>query len=194
MHNAATPPALDALIVLGARLNPKGEPGRVARLRLVHALTLWRTLYPESLIFLTGGRKTGTPISEAAAMARWSCGWAEEQWGPEARQSLASLLILEEASPNTAASAKNLLALIEPRRLQALGLVSDALHLPRARLLFRRHFARHGIAIHPFPVPGVLKDYWQRGRYLWLTKMALREGGAWLKVVSGLARGRRPPR
>ena len=42
MPAAGSPPTLAALIVLGARLNPRGEPGRVAQLRLRHALNLWR--------------------------------------------------------------------------------------------------------------------------------------------------------
>ena len=185
-------PPVDGLIVLGARVNPQGQPGRVARLRLVHALTLWRSRYPGSLIFLTGGRRPGVPVSEAAVMARWACQWAAANWPAEIRESLASCLILEESSHNTAASARNLLDLVRRRELGALGLVTDALHMRRARFLFRRHFARHGIAIHPLPVPGVLKHYWQRGRYLWLGKMALREGGAWVKVLGDLARERPP--
>jgi hypothetical protein len=177
------PPHLDGLIVLGAPVNPQGGPGRVARLRMVHTLELWRTRYPECLIFITGGRRPGAPISEAAALARWSAEWAAGRWGTAVGESLAGRLILDERSHNTAASARNLLALIRPRQLGALGLVTDTLHMSRARFLFRRHFARHGIAIHSLPVPGVLRPYWQRGRYWWLTRMALREGGAWLKVM-----------
>lgn len=176
-------PPLDGLIVLGARVNPQGEPGRVARLRLIHALNLWRTCYPECLIFITGGLKPGAPVSEAESMARWSGDWAAAQWGAEVAESLAGRLILEEASHNTAASARNLLPQAKMRQLRSLGVVTDALHLPRAHFLFRRQFARHGITIHPLPVPGVLTHYWQRRRYLWLTKMALREGGAWVKVL-----------
>jgi uncharacterized SAM-binding protein YcdF (DUF218 family) len=191
MPDAALPPTLDGLIVLGARVNPQGQPGRVARLRLAHALLLWRSFYPGSLVFLSGGQRPGAPVSEAAAMASWADEWAAAHWPVEIRESLAACLILEETSHNTAASARNLLALAREKKLAALGLVTDALHMSRARFLFRRHFRRHGIAVHPFPVPGVLQNYWQRGRYLWLGKMALREGGAWLKVLGDLARERR---
>ena len=187
----AVPPHLDGLIILGARVNPQGEPGRVARMRLVHGLSLWRSRCPGGLVFITGGRVPGLPLSEAASMAGWACQWAEANWGPEARQDLAGRLVLEEASHNTAASARNLLALVQARQLGALGLVTDALHLARARYLFRRHFARHGILVHPCPVPGVLKYFWQRRRYRWLTKMALREGGAWLKVLGSQVWGPR---
>jgi uncharacterized SAM-binding protein YcdF (DUF218 family) len=191
MPDAALPPALDGLIVLGAPVNPQGQPGRVARLRLVHALILWQSLYPGSLVLLSGGRRPGAPVSEAAAMAGWADEWAAAHWPVTLREALAASLILEEASHNTAASARNLLALARERDLAALGLVTDSLHMSRARFLFRRHFRPHGVAVHPFPVPGVLQNYWRRGRYLWLGKMALREGGAWLKVLRDLSRERR---
>ena len=187
-------PPLDGLIVLGARVNPQGQAGRVARMRLHHALELWRSLYPGTYLLITGGRQPGAIITEAAAMAQWVRDWTAANWDPPAQESLASRLILEELSHNTAASAHHLLPLVQQLKLTTLGLVSDALHMRRARFLFQRYFARHGIAIHPFPVTGVLKHYWQRRRYLWLTKMALREGGAWLKVLGGLPWERqRPP-
>jgi len=184
-------PPLEGLIVLGARLNPEGEPGRVARLRLLHALELWRDRYPEGYLLITGGRSRGSTISEAQSMSRWALNWVAENWGPELRDRLAPLLILEEASLDTAASAQNTLPLILRLNLQLVGLVSDGLHIRRAHYLFRRHFAPHRITVHPFPVPGVLRHYWRRRRYLWLSKMALREGGAWLKVLGQQAWPRR---
>jgi len=187
------PKDLDAIIVLGARVNPQGQPGRVARMRVLHALDLWRSRYSQCHIFITGGRSPGATVSEAAAMARWSCDWAAENWGADLRESLGSRLILEEASHNTAASVRNTLRLARRLQLKAVGLVSDALHMRRAQFLFQRHFARHGIAVHPLPAPGVLQHYWRRRRYLWLTRMALREGGAWLKVLGRLAWRRRHP-
>jgi uncharacterized SAM-binding protein YcdF (DUF218 family) len=188
------PASLDGLIVLGARVNPQGQAGRVARMRLHHALELWRSRYPGTYLFITGGRRPGTIISEASAMAQWLRDWAAANWDAPAQESLTSSLILEELSHNTAASAHHLLPLVQQLNLTTLGLVSDTLHMRRAWFLFRRYFGRHGIAIHPFPVPGVLEHYWQRRRYLWLTKMALREGGAWLKVLGGLPWGRQRPR
>ncbi len=182
-------PALipEILIVLGASLNPQGEPGRVARLRLLHALDLWRTSFPDSHILVTGGRRTGDPVSEARAMADWSLARVEEAFGFEARQRLASRLILEEVSHNTAASARNTLPLVQSRQAAAVGLISDTLHLKRANFLFHRHYSRHGIAVVPLPASGLLNQYWQRRRYRWLARMALREGGAWFKVLAQLA-------
>jgi len=124
-------------------------------------------------------------------MAGWSLDWVADNWGAGVREELAACLVLEEASLNTAASAYNTLPLVQGLGRRAVGLVSDRLHLRRAYFLFRRHFARHGITLHPRAAPGLLRHYWRQRRYLWLTKMALREGGAWLKVLVNLVRGRR---
>ena len=72
-----------------------------------------------------------------------------------------------------------------------MGLVSDALHMHRAHYLFRRHYRQHPVSLHPLPVPGVIRHYWQNRRYLWLTRMALRETGAWLKILARRSRPRR---
>ena len=191
-RNSSLP--LDCLIVLGARLNRQGEPGRVAKLRLRHALQLWRDHQPGCRILITGGQTAGAASTEARAMARWSLGWVEEHWGTAVREELAACLVVEEASHNTAASAANTLPVVQGLKGHSVGLVSDALHMHRAHYLFRRQFARHGIRLQPLPAPGLVRHYWRQRRYLWLTKMALREGGAWLKVLATLVLGRRPGR
>ncbi len=184
-------PPLDCLIVLGARLNPRGEPGRVAKLRLRRALETWRQQPAGCRLLLTGGPSPGTAVTEARAMADWALAWAEETWGRACRKQLEYCLMLEEASRSTAASAANTLPLVQGLRKQAVGLVSDALHIRRAHFLFRRQFARHGIGLHPVPARGLLVHYWRQRRYFWLAKMALREGGAWLKLLGTLLLPRR---
>ncbi len=124
-------------------------------------------------------------------MATWSLNWVGENWGGDLREQLHSCLVLEEASPNTAASAANTLPLLQGLGVEAVGLVSDGLHIRRAHYLFRRHFAPHGIALHPLPARGLLQHYWRQRRYLGLTKMTLREGGAWLKVLGNLLLNRK---
>lgn len=188
-HHPAPP--LDALIILGARLNPRGVPGRVARLRLLHALHLWRERYPERYFLITGGRHPGNPSSEARAMAHWALAWVADNWGPEVREQLRPCLILEEVSLNTAASARHTLLLSQGLGLRAVGLVSDTLHMRRALVLFRHHFRGHGIAVRPLPARGLVRHYWRHRRFRWLSKMAVREGGAWLKVLGHLVWGRR---
>jgi len=181
------PSHLDCLIVLGASLNPRGEPGRVARLRLRHALEIWRDHHPGCLVLITGGQRPGAAITEARAMAGWALKWAAANWGPDVRDQLASCLILEEASRNTAASARHTLPLVQELGSRSVGLVTDAVHIHRAHLLFKRQFAPQGITVHPLPARGLVRHYWQRRRYLWLTRMALREGGAWVKALGRLA-------
>lgn len=177
--------SFDGLIVLGARLNPEGRAGRIARLRVEHALKIWQEGGADCCLVLTGGcSREGLDISEARAMADHALERAEAQGGPELRARLHNCLVLEETSRTTWESACRTLPLVQDLDLTAVGLVSDALHLRRARALFRRHYRHHPVKIHPLPVPGVIRHYWQYRRYLWLTKMALRETGAWLKFLA----------
>jgi len=176
--------SLDGLIVLGARLNAQGQPGRVGRMRLEHALRVWQDQGGRAYLIITGGPTHGTAATEARAMADFALSWAEAVGGQELRDQLAGRLILEEHSHNTLASARHTLPLIQALKLTNVGLVSDGLHIRRVQYVFRRHFRRHPINLLPLPVPGVMKAYWRNRRYLWLTKMTLREGGAWLKLLS----------
>ena len=186
----APPPAVEVLIVLGGRVGADGYPGRPTRLRLLHALNLWRVHYPGAYFLLSGGQNRGAPVSEARARAAWSLKWVADNWGPEVRERLAPLLLLEEASRNTLAAAQNTLALARKLGLKRLALVTDHLHMRRAHYLFRREAKALQHRIHPLPYPGLLRDYWQRRRFLRLGKMLLREGGAWLKVLARRAAGR----
>ncbi|MHB9074700.1 MAG: YdcF family protein [Desulfobaccales bacterium] len=179
--------SLDGLIVLGARLNPENKPGRVARLRLVHALNLWRHCDCRVYVLLTGGCRPGSHCTEARAMADWGLSWAGEHWGDAIRAALDACLILEEASRSTAASTKHTLPLVQTRGSRAVGLVTDAVHMHRARFLFQRHFRPHDIMVYPLPARGLVRHYWRNRRYWWLSKLLLREGGAWLKVLGRLA-------
>ena len=177
---------LDGLIVLGARLNPQDQPGRVARLRLTHALDLWRQGGGEGYVLLTGGVLPGCGCSEARAMADWALTRVTRHWGEKERELLDAALVLEEASRSTAASARHTLPLVQARGSRAVGLVTDAVHMHRARLLFKRQFTPRGITVHRLPARGLVRHYWHHRRYLWLTRMALREGGAWIKVLGRL--------
>ena len=184
---------LDGLIVLGARLNPRDQPGRVARVRLTHALELWRHRGAQGYVLLTGGVRPGGSRSEARAMADCALTWVAGHWGEEIREALRSCLILEEVSRSTAASARHTLPLVQARGSRRVGLVTDAFHLHRAMFIFKRQFGPAGISVIPLPARGLVGHYWQRRRYLWLTRMALREGGAWVKVLGRLLlEGRRP--
>jgi hypothetical protein len=180
------PHHLDGLIVLGARLNRRNEPGRVARVRLLHALHLWRQRYPQVSVLLSGGVGPGCGCSEARAMADFALVWAAEHWGEAVREDLRDCLILEEASRSTAASVRHTLPLVRDLDIRAVGLVTDAVHMPRALFLFRRQFRGCGITVQALAARGLVRHYWQQRRYLWLGKMALRESGAWVKLLGRL--------
>jgi hypothetical protein len=174
----------DAFVVLGARLNAQGRPGRIGRMRLTHALTVWQEQGSQAYVIITGGPTHGTGLTEARAMADFALAWAAEQWNPELCARLARRLILEEKSHNTLASARHTLPVLLGLGATHVALVSDGLHIRRAHYLFRWHFRPHPVNLHPLPAPGVLRIYWQNRRYFWLTKIALREGGAWLKLMA----------
>lgn len=182
---SATNLDLDGLIVLGARLNREGRAGRIARMRVEHALRLWHAGGASCPLVLTGGcSREGLAVSEARAMADYAMERAANFWGPDSQARLENCLVLEEASRTTRDSARSTLPLVVDLQLTAVGLISDPLHLRRAHFLFRRHYQGHPVILHPLPVPGVLRHYWRHRRYLWLVKMMLRESGAWLKVLA----------
>jgi uncharacterized SAM-binding protein YcdF (DUF218 family) len=120
-------------------------------------------------------------------MADWALAWTGDHWGDDFRKALDACLMLEEASRTTAASARHTLPLVEAHGSRTVGLVSDSLHIPRANLIFQRHFHPQGIKVQPLPARGLVRHYWRHRRYWWLSKMALREGGAWLKMLGRLA-------
>jgi len=187
MPRFETLPPLDGLIVLGAKLNSEGKPGRIARARLMHALALWQAQGGRPYLLLSGGPAALPglmPVTEAGAMAAAARTWAEEHGGPALREHLDRRLILEEHSQSTQASAMHLLPVVLHLGLREVGLVSDSLHLRRALFLFRRHFRRHAITLHPLAAPGLVRHYWRQRRYLWLTRMVLRESAAWLKALT----------
>jgi len=184
---------LDCLIVLGAKVNPEGRPGRIARMRLVHALKVWLEQGQWGHILLTGGPTQHPGLTEAQAMADFAVDWARAHLDRPACRRLLTSLLVEEESRNTLESARNTLPILLELQVRTVGLVSDALHLPRAKYVFCRIFKQEPITLTPLPVPGVLRHYWQNRRYFWLTKMLLRETGAWLKVLGRNLAPRRPP-
>ncbi len=174
---------MDAIVILGARIGRDGHPGRVARFRVLHALPLAMEVYPASRVIISGGQHPGLPLSEARAMGGWALQEASQRWGETAAQELAGRLLLEEASRNTLESARHTAALLAAQGLRTAGGVTDTLHMPRVRLLFGQAFRACKVEFRPLPAPGLLQDYWRRGRLLRLSKFLLREAGAWVKLL-----------
>jgi uncharacterized SAM-binding protein YcdF (DUF218 family) len=117
--------AADVIVVLGAA-QYDGRPSPVLRARLDHALALWDAGLAPRLLF-TGGRREGDAWSEAQAGRRYAI---RHGVSPEA-------IILETASRTTTASMLGAAAVLRPRGLTRVLLVSDPFHMLRLELLAR---------------------------------------------------------
>jgi uncharacterized SAM-binding protein YcdF (DUF218 family) len=129
----------DAIIVLGAA-QYSGRPSPVLRARLDHALQLWREKRSPRVV-LTGGRREGDQISEAAAGRRYLV----RRGVPSASIKLEALGRTSLASMHGAAALLRLGDSLPPR--PRVILVSDPFHMLRLELLARMH----GLA--PLPSP-----------------------------------------
>lgn len=129
----------DAIIVMGAA-QYGGRPSPVLRARLDHALVLWRD-HQSPRVVLTGGRRDGDLISEAAAGRRYMV-----------RRGVPSPAILLESLGRTSlASMHAAAALLHasdslPANPSVL-LVSDPFHMLRLDVLARMH------GLRPLPSP-----------------------------------------
>ena len=102
----------DCLIVLGARITPDGRPGRIARLRVEHALKLWLERGATGCLILSGGcSREGLAVSEARAMADHVLEQVQAAGGRELRERLSACLVLEEDSRTTREAARHTLPL-----------------------------------------------------------------------------------
>jgi uncharacterized SAM-binding protein YcdF (DUF218 family) len=114
-----------AIVVLGtAQYN--GWPGPVFQARLDRALALWHTGYAPLLV-VTGGKMPGDGYTEAEAARNY----LTEAGVPE------EAIVAENAASDTWESMQGVAALLEPRGVHEVILVSDGFHLFRARLMAR---------------------------------------------------------
>jgi uncharacterized SAM-binding protein YcdF (DUF218 family) len=138
----------DAIVVLGAA-QYGGRPSPVLRSRLDHALSLWKSAEAPRIV-VTGGRRQGDLISEAAAgrryLARRGVPNAAILLEPAGRTSLASiegaasvLSALRDSTPPGRAGRL-------PDRPRVL-VVSDPFHMLRLDILARLH------GLQPLPSP-----------------------------------------
>jgi uncharacterized SAM-binding protein YcdF (DUF218 family) len=132
-HDEAQP--ADAIVVLGARVEPDGEPGPDLRSRTLHGVRLFQRGMAPYLI-CTGGFK-----DDPASAASVACDLAVAHGVPSEKALLADGAM---TTREDAISARNLLA---KRDLQTAILVSHPLHLERARLLF----TKQGIDVYTSP-------------------------------------------
>lgn len=125
----------DAIVILGALVEPNGQPGPDLRSRTLHAVELFQNgLAP--YVVCTGGYH-GDRLSAAAV----ACRLAVAQGVPADR------VLLADGSQNTGEDAQSARRLMSARGMDSAVLVSHPLHLERARLLFEGQ----GIAAYPSP-------------------------------------------
>jgi uncharacterized SAM-binding protein YcdF (DUF218 family) len=169
-------PRGDAIVVLGGGMHYSWLRRRdvtaddLRSSRLAAGARAWQA-GRAPLVILSGGGG-GRHGTEAAMMAR-----AIGQLGVPM-----SSLLLEEKSRSTQDNAVNTARLSRERGIHRVLLVTSAVHMPRARLLFQRA----GVEVVPVPVPEIAhRDGW---RDTWLpARGALWRSGRALKEYAGLA-------
>lgn len=129
------PAAAEAIVVLGGHIEsptaacPRAVLGWDSYTRCLQAIDLYRD-GRECPVFVTGGKvdpeKPGPTIAEAMAVFLVSQGVAVEQ------------VVIEPRATSTYENARETCKLLEARRIRRVVLVTDASHLWRAALCFRK--------------------------------------------------------
>ena len=166
-------PRADAIVVLGggvgrAWLRRKDvDPELLKSSRLAAGARAWLARRAPIVILSGGGEDGSEARTMASAITRLRVP--------------ASALVLEERSRNTQDNALFTAALARQRGVQHVLLVTSALHMPRARLLF----CDAGMKVTPVPVPEFAnREHWSDR---WLpTRSAVWRSGRALKEYAGL--------
>jgi uncharacterized SAM-binding protein YcdF (DUF218 family) len=116
----------DAIVVLGARVNPDGSPGSDLTSRSYHAVDLWHQGIAPNIV-CTGGYE-GDRLAAAAVCGRFIA----ELGVPR------NLIWLADGSMNTEEDAYRAAEIVRRNGWRSVVLVSHPLHLYRARWLFNR--------------------------------------------------------
>jgi len=142
----------DAIVILGALVEPDGQPGPDLRVRTLHAVNLFqRGLAP--YVICTGGYR-----NDRLSAASVACQLAASQGVPLDK------VVLAEGSMTTREDAISASELIRNRGWETAIVVSHPLHLERARILFEAQ----GISVYPSPTNTNLATIPWRTR-AWLT-------------------------
>lgn len=132
----------EAIIVAGCRVDGQGRPSDALTRRVNHAVALHHE-GRAPLLVLTGGH-SGGPVAEAQAAAALARRLGVD---PVA-------LLVEEQSTNTRGNAREAAALLAPRGVQRVLVVSCSWHVWRCERLFRGHFAEVAGSGPQGPWPG----------------------------------------
>jgi len=157
----------DAIVVLGARVEPDGQAGPDLRVRTLHAVDLFqRGLAP--YIICTGGFQ-----DDRLSAASVGCKLATAQGVP------ADKILLADGSSTTREDAARTAELMAAKGWQTAILVSHPLHLERARLVFEAQ----GISVYPSPTSTDLSAIpWKTRAWLTIREAA---GILWIYLEDG---------
>lgn len=169
---AASLPGADAIVVLGGgHYGWLDRPGvqleQLESSRVAAGARAWLA-GRAPLVVLTGGGAPGKTEARRMAAAITRLGVPD------------STLLLEERSRSTRDNAQFTAALVKPRGVRTILLVTSSLHMPRAALLFREA----GFHVIPVPVPeradrSHWSDRWMPSRgALWRSGRAMKEFAA----------------
>jgi uncharacterized SAM-binding protein YcdF (DUF218 family) len=125
----------DAIVVLGARVLPDGQPGPDLRSRTEHAISLYWAGFAHRLICAGG-------VRDDAASAAAVCKALAVELGMPAES-----IFLADGSSNTEEDAQQVAAVMHQQGWQSAVLVSHPLHLYRAKLFCERE----GLTVYTSP-------------------------------------------
>lgn len=141
-RSVPAPGPSQAIIVLGAQVNPHGQPSKQLELRLESALAAWQK-EPVPIV-VTGAQGANEPATEASVMRAWLV----------ARQVPEQHILMDESSFNTRQNIENAIKLLPADLKQVLIITSDY-HLPRAMAIAR------DLGLEPGGVGSpILPEYW----------------------------------
>lgn len=121
----------DAIVVLGCRVFPDGQPSRALAARVEAAVELYRQGRAARVVLTGGVGEAGIAEAEVAATLAESLGVPRDD------------LIVEARSTSTEQNARFAAQMIEGRRIL---IVTDAYHVFRSELVFERYFDEvHGV-------------------------------------------------
>lgn len=122
----ATSGSADAIVVLGAA-QYDGRPSPVLKLRLDHAIALWKRKLAPRMIF-TGGRGPGDTTSEAEVGRRYA----------ERAGVVDTAIYVETQGRSTRESIAGVVTIAREHGLRRVIVVSDAMHVLRVAVLVRQ--------------------------------------------------------
>ncbi len=146
----------DALIVLGAQVQPSGEPSVQLAWRLEAALEVFRQ--NPAPIVVSGGQGGDEPRPEGEVMRDWLI----ERGVPEDK------ILVDSVSANTRQNIRHAISLLHGMNIETVMVITSDYHLPRALAIARDE----GLTVSGTGSP-CKKEYWVQNHF--------REALAWAK-------------